>query len=364
MKVYDRLDRQHQKYRSEYSEAALRVLDSAHYILGPEVNNFELEYAKTIGIKHCIGLNSGLDALIFALKTLGIKDGDEVIVPANTFIATVIAITENGATPIFVEPDQYYNLDASKIESAVNIRTKAVIVVHLYGQPANMVEIKKITDKHKLFLIEDCAQAHTATFEDMQIGLWGDVGCFSFYPTKNLGAFGDGGAIVTNNDDIAAKIKIIRNYGSSIKYQNDMLGLNSRLDEIQAALLSVKLRHLSELVAERVSLAEKYLRGIKNPLLKLPLIRKGASHVFHLFVVEIDNRDHFQNYLLNHEIKTQIHYPIPPHLQKCYRYLNYKTGAFPITEHFANHILSLPLYNGMTNDEINYVIDTINDYRL
>lgn len=362
MNIIDRLDRQYQMYENEYETTVLRVLKSGWYVLGPEVKAFEEEFAKAMGSTYCIGLNSGLDALIIGLRALDIGEGDEVIVPANTFIATVMAVTENKATPVFVEPDEYYNIDADKIEEKITDKTKAIIAVHLYGQAANMDKIKQITQKHNLYLLEDCAQAHTAMFNGRKIGTWGDIGCFSFYPTKNLGAFGDAGAVITDNKEIEEKIRKIRNYGSGIKYHNELTGVNSRLDEIQAALLRTKLSHLGELIVQRDYYANEYLKRIKNDKLILPKIREGATQVWHLFVVRCKEREKLKRYLEENDIFTQIHYPIPPHLQECYKDLGYKAGDFPLTEKFAKEILSLPLYNGMTDEELAYVIDVVNKF--
>jgi len=364
MKInFNELKRGYEKYKAEYDRAVIETLESGWYILGERVERFETEFAKFIGSKYCVGVNSGLDALILAVRALGIGPDDEVIVPANTYIATVLGITENGATPVFVEPDEYYNLDADKIEEKITGKTKAIMVVHLYGQAANMDKIKQIADKRGLYLIEDCAQSHGAKFEGKTTGTYGDIGCFSFYPTKNLGAFGDGGAIVTDNEKIADKIRMLRNYGSRRKYYNEIEGVNSRLDEMQAALLNVKLSHYRELRSEREKIAQKYLNEIKNPKIELPKIRKGAEHVWHLFVVQTENRDKLQNYLNENGIGTQIHYPIPPHLSEAYKYLGYKKGDFPITEKQANTVLSLPMYDGMTDKEAEYVIKVINDYK-
>lgn len=363
MKInFNQLDRGYQKFKPEYDQAAISTLESGWYIMGNNGIKFEEEFAKFIGSKYCVGLNSGLDALILAFRALDIGEGDEVIVPANTYIASVLGITENGATPIFVEPDGFYNLDADKIEDKITDKTKAILVVHLYGQAANMAKIKEIADKNNLYLIEDCAQSHGAKFGDKITGAWGDIGCFSFYPTKNIGAFGDSGAIVTDNEEIYEKVKMLRNYGSKVKYHNEILGVNSRLDEIQAALLSVKLKHYDELRKERSEIANKYLRGVNNGKITLPTIRDNADHVWHLFVVKLDNREKFQNYLLEKGITTQAHYPIPPHLSQAYKYLDYKVGDFPITENYANTVVSLPLYEGMTDEEIDYVIATVNKY--
>lgn len=363
MKIYpNQLDRGYYKYKDEYNKAVIRTLESGWYILGKEVEKFESQFKNFVGSNYCVGVNSGLDALTLAFRALNIGVGDEVIVPANTYIASVIGVTENGATPIFVEPDEFYNIDADKIESAITDKTKAILVVHLYGQAANMQKIKDISTRYNLSLVEDCAQSHGAKFAGKSTGTWGDIGCFSFYPTKNLGAFGDAGCIVTDNYGIYEKIRMLRNYGSKVKYQNEILGVNSRLDEIQAAVLRVKLEHYDELKKDRVSLAEKYLNKICNPKIGLPEIRESADAIWHLFVVKVENRHKFQEYLASHGIGAQIHYPIPPHLSKAYQYLGYKKGDFPITENLADTVISLPLFDGMTEEEIMYVVNVINSY--
>lgn len=356
------LDRQFQMYQQEYEEAALRVLRSGWYVLGNEVKQFEEEFADFTGRKYCVGLNSGLDALIMSVRALGIGKGDEVIVQANTYIATVLGITENGATPVFVEPDAYFNVDADQIEAAITDRTKAIMVVHLYGQASNMEKIAEIAKRHDLPIIEDCAQSHGACFAGKMTGTFGISGCFSFYPTKNLGAFGDAGAIVTDDEAFADKIRMMRNYGSKIKYHNEIEGINSRLDEMQAALLRVKLAHLRELNQERVVLAEHYTKGIVNDKIVKPQIREGADSIFHQYVVQCKEREALQHYLQENDIQTQIHYPIPPHLAECYRYMGYEKGAFPITERYANEVLSLPMYTGMTFEEQDYVIEKLNAF--
>lgn len=360
---FNQLDRAYHKFKSEYDSAVIEVLESGMYILGDKVSRFEKEFADFIGTEYAVGLNSGLDALVLAFRALGIRENDEVIVPANTFIASVLGITENGATPVFVEPDEYYNIDVSRIEEKITKKTKAILVVHLYGQAANVPAIKEIADKHGLFLVEDCAQSHGAKINGKTTGTWGDIGCFSFYPTKNLGAFGDSGAILTQNRDLFEEISMLRNYGSKEKYKNEVLGVNSRLDEIQAALLSTKLRHYDELRKERASLAQFYLNHISNTRVELPKIRNGADHVWHLFVIKTEERDRLQKFLAEKSIGTGIHYPIPPHLSRAYSYLGYQVGDFPITEQYANTLLSLPLYEGMTSEESNYVIDAINAFR-
>lgn len=356
------LDRQFFKYQDEYEKAALRVLRSGWYVLGPEVESFEHKFAEFCGAKYCVGVNSGLDALILAVRALGIGKGDEVLVPANTYIASVMAITENGATPVFVEPDTFYNIDADKIEALITEKTKAILPVHLYGQACSMKKIRRIADEHDLRIIEDCAQSHGSCFEGKMTGTFGDAGCFSFYPTKNLGAFGDGGAVVTDDAELAEKLRTLRNYGSRVKYQNEIEGVNSRLDELQAALLSVKLSHLHELTAERKRIAKRYLSGIKNPAVLLPETLCGADHVYHQFVVRVSKRAEFQEYLSSKGIHTLVHYPIPPHLAESYARLGYKKGDFPITETYADEVVSLPMYNGMADDEVEYVIEVINSY--
>lgn len=364
MKInFNQLDRGYNKYKNEYDEAAIKILESGWYILGERGEKFEKEFSEFIGSKYCVGLNSGLDALILAFRALEIKEGHEVIVPANTYIASVLGITENGAKPIFVEPDEYYNLDTDKIEEKITKNTKAILAVHLYGQAANIKKIKEVADRYNLYLIEDCAQSHGARYDGKVTGTWGDIGCFSFYPTKNLGAFGDAGAIVTGNNELYDKVRMLRNYGSKVKYKNVIEGVNSRLDEIQAALLSVKLSHYSELREEREKVADRYLNEIKNNKIELPKIRDKSEHVWHLFVIKTQNRESLQKYLSENEIGTQIHYPIPPHLSEAYEYLGYSKGDLPRTESNANSILSLPLFEGMIDEEISHVIDTLNRYR-
>lgn len=353
----------YRKYREEYIAVATRVLDSGWYVLGKELESFEKAFAEWLGMKHCVGLNSGLDALILAVRALGIKNGDEVVVPANTYIASVLGITENKATPVFVEPDEYYNIDPDRIEASITTRTKAILVVHLYGQPCQMTKIQNIAKKYKLAIIEDCAQAHGAMYYGQKVGTFGEIACFSFFPTKNLGAFGDAGAVATNNDELDNLIRMLRNYGSKKKYYNQLQGSNSRLDEMQAALLKVKLSHLEELTQEREEIARKYVDGIKNSLIILPKTMPCVRHVWHQFVVATENRDALHDYLEKKGIGTLIHYPIPPHLSEAYSYLGYCEGSFPITEKVANSILSLPFYNSMLATDIDYIIDTINNWR-
>ncbi len=360
--MQNRMDRGFQRYQEEYEQKALEVLRSGWYILGKEMEAFEREFADYLGVKYCAGLACGLDALWIAFHVLGIGHGDEVIVQGNTYIASVMGISINGATPIMVEPDEYFNIDASKIEEKITEKTKAILVVHLYGQAAQMDKICDIARKYNLKVVEDCAQSHGACFGGKMTGTFGDVGCFSFYPSKNLGAFGDAGAIVTNDAHIAESVKIFRNYGSEKRYYNKVVGTNSRLDEIQAGLLRVKLQHLPELTAERMKISEAYLRNIRNSRIKLPKIRDNATAIWHQFVIRCEERDRLQEYLKEHGIDCIIHYPIPPHLSEAYRYLGMKKGSLPITEKYAQEVLSLPLYNGMTKEECQYVTDCINNF--
>ena len=358
----NRLDRGFFQYQKEFEDKAVEVLRSGRYVLGREVEAFEKEFAKYTGAEYCVGLASGLDALWIAFRILGIGNGDEVIVQGNTYIASVMGITINGATPIFVEPDEYYNIDASKIEEKITDKTKAILVVHLYGQASNMKPIMELAKKYKLRVVEDCAQSHGAKFNDKMTGTFGDIGCFSFYPSKNLGAFGDAGAIVTDNPQIAEDIRVFRNYGSEKRYYNRVVGTNSRLDEMQAGLLRVRLSHIKELEDEKRKICTRYLNKINNPDIILPSIRDGATHIWHQFVIRTERRNELIEYLEGKGIGTIIHYPIPPHLSEAYSYLGHKKGAFPITEQYANTVLSIPLYNGMTEDELDYVIEALNEF--
>lgn len=356
------LDRGFFMYQDEFEKKALEVLRSGWYVLGKEVSAFEEEFAEYVGCKRCVGLASGLDALWIAFRLLGIGAGDEVLVQGNTYIASVMGITMNGATPVFVEPDEYYNLDASRLEEKITERTKAVLAVHLYGQASNMGEILKVAKRHGLRVVEDCAQSHGAKFDGQVTGSFGDIGCFSFYPSKNLGAFGDAGAIVTNDERIAEEARIFRNYGSEKRYYNKVVGANSRLDELQAGLLRVRLGHMDELEAQKRRICERYLRELDGEKFSLPRIREGATHIWHQFVIRSDRRDELAEYLRDKGIGTIIHYPIPPHLSEAYRYLGFRKGDLPVTEKYADSVLSLPLFYGMTEEEQSYVIDWMNRF--
>ena len=359
----NRLDRGFFRYQDEFEEAALKVLRSGWYILGKELREFEEQFADYIGAKYCVGLGNGLDALWMAFRILGIGKGDEVIVQGNTYIASVMGITINGATPVFVEPDEYFNIDADKIEEKITDKTKAVLVVHLYGQASRMDKVADICNKHGLRLVEDCAQSHGSAYKGKVTGSFGDIGCFSFYPSKNIGAFGDGGAIVTDDEELARKMRIYRNYGSEKRYYNMVVGTNSRLDEIQAAMLKVRLKYAAECNKEKQDIASEYDRRINNPEITLPSVREGADHIYHQYVIRCKRRDELITYLKDKGISTIIHYPIPPHLAQAYEYLGHKRGDLPITERYADEVLSIPMFNGMTKEEIDYTIDAINAFK-
>ena len=359
----NRLDRAYALHQTEYEEAALRVLRSGQYILGNELKAFEMELAAHVGTSHCVGLASGLDALIIALNMLEIGKGDEVIVQSNAFIACVMSITRNEATPVFVEPDEYYNLDPTKIEDAITEKTKAILVVHLYGQASDMEAINTIAKKHCLYVIEDCAQSQGARQNRKVTGSLSNIGCFSLFPSKNLGAFGDGGAITTNNPELDKQIRIYRNYGSEKKYYNQIVGTNSRLDELQAAMLRVRLRYLTDMNNERKAICTRYLDNIKNEQIILPKVREGCQSVWHQFVIRTDKRDQLVAHLQEKGIEIIIHYPIPPHLSEAYKHLGYSEGSYPIAEGYAKTVLSLPLYIGMTEIEQEYVIEAVNKFR-
>ena len=342
-----------------------RVFENSWYIDGKEDQAFEKAFAAYCGCKYCVGNGNGLDALMLSLKALGIGEGDEVIVPSNTFIATALAVTYTGATPVFVEPDiRTYNIDPSLIEEKLTPKTKAIMPVHLYGQPCDMDPIMAIAKKHGLYVIEDCAQAHGATYKGKVIGSFGDAAGFSFYPGKNLGALGDAGATVTNSEELAKKIRALGNYGSDYKYHHIYTGNNSRLDELQAAFLSAKLPLMDKVNENRRAIAARYLAGIHNPDIILPFVPEYAQPVWHLFAVRTQRRDDLAGYLADKGIGTNKHYPIPMHLQECYRDLNIPEGSLPIAEEISATELSLPMYYGMTSEEIDYVIDSVNRFSM
>lgn len=348
----------------ELRAAFERVYTRSWYIEGEEDKNFEEKFAAYCDRKYCVGVGNGLDALFLALKALGISKGDEVIVPSNTYIATALAVTYVGATPVFVEPDiRTFNIDPGQIENAITNKTKAIMPVHLYGQPCDMDPIMEIAHAHHLAVIEDCAQAHGALYKGKKIGSFGDAAGFSFYPGKNLGALGDAGATVTDDEELAKKIRALGNYGSDYKYHHIYQGNNSRLDELQAAFLAAKLPQLDMVNEQRRSIAKKYLEGITNPLITLPYIPDYATPVWHIFGVRCDRRDELESWLNKNEIGTNKHYPIPMHLQDCYQDLGYKKGDFPIAEEISATELSLPMYYGMTDEEVQFVIDKVNEFK-
>lgn len=340
-----------------------KVFARSWYISGVENEDFEKAFAEYCGTKYCIGVGNGLDALMLSLRALGVGKEDEVIVPSNTYIATVLAVTYVGATPVFVEPDiRTFNINPTLIEAAITEKTKVIMPVHLYGQACDMDPIMKVAKKYGLKVVEDCAQAHGATYKGKKIGTFGDVAGFSFYPGKNLGALGDAGAVVTKNKELADKIRALGNYGSDYKYHHIYKGNNSRLDEMQAAFLTVKLPHLDRMNEERRKIAKMYTEGIINSKIVLPYVKNNCVPVWHIFAVKCNEREAFEKYLNNRGIGTNKHYPIPIHLQECYRDLNISKGMFPIAEEISSTELSLPIYYGMMDEEVRYVIDVINEF--
>lgn len=354
----------HSSIKTEMMNAFEKVYDSYWYVNGESVTNFEKEYATFNQVENVVGVSNGLDALYLALKTVGVKAGDEVIVPSNTYIATALAVTYIGATPIFVEPDiDTYNINPKNIEAAITSKTKAIMPVHLYGQCCEMEEIMAIAKKHHLFVIEDNAQSQGSSFNNKLAGAWGHINGTSFYPGKNLGAIGDAGAITTNDANYATQVKSLRNYGSSKKYYNEVIGHNMRLDELQAALLSVKLQHLPNWTLQRQQIANWYNEALKDVAeIILPKVHQNATHVYHLYIIRTNKRDELQQYLTQQGIGTMIHYPMPPHLQEAYNFLEHKKGDFPIAEELANTMLSIPLYPGMTQEQTQQVSNAIKQF--
>ena len=355
---------QYVELQDELDTAYRRVAESGHYILGPEVEGFESDFAKYCGARHCIGVGNGLDALHLIMRAANIGVGDEVLVPSNTYIATWLAVSYVGASPIPIEPDEKtYNLDPARIEAAITERTRAIIAVHLYGQPADMDAINAIAAAHGLLVIEDAAQAQGAAYKGKRVGALGQAAAFSFYPGKNLGAWGDAGAITTNDDELAHKVRILRNYGSQAKYYNETKGFNSRLDELQAAVLRIKLTKLDEWNANRKVRAKQYseaLEGVSD--LSLPYVPEWADPVWHLFVVRHRNRDRLQEHLKSCGVGTLIHYPVPPHLQQAYSELGYNRGAFPIAEQMADEVMSLPMSAHLSASDLDYVVQALSSF--
>jgi dTDP-4-amino-4,6-dideoxygalactose transaminase len=353
----------HNELQNEIQKSIGDVVKSNWFIRGQKVEEFEAAFAEYCGAKYCVGCGNGLDALYLLLRAFDVGEGDEVIVPSNTFIATALAVTYTGALPVLVEPDmETYTLDTSLIEAKITDKTKAIIAVHLYGQTANMDEINDIAKKHGLIVIEDAAQAHGATYKEKRAGNLGDAAGFSFYPGKNLGAMGDAGAVTTNDSKIAEKVRALANYGSDYKYHHIYAGNNSRLDEIQAAILLVKLQNLDKWNTYRQKVADQYLEGIKNKKVILPSVKRDRSHVWHIFALRMKERNNFEKYLNSQGIGTTIHYPTPIHLQNAYKNLNLKKGILPIAEEISDTEISIPMYYGISDEEINYIINIINQY--
>ncbi len=345
-------------------DAFERVYKKSWYIAGEENKVFEQLFSEYCGCRYTIGCGNGLDALMLSLKALGIGRGDEVIVPSNTFIATALAVTYTGATPVLVEPDlRSYNIDPALVEMSITSKTRAIIPVHLYGQPCDMDAIMRIAQKHKLSVVEDCAQAHGALYKGKSVGTFGDVSGFSFYPGKNLGALGDGGAVVTDNDELALKVRTLGNYGSDHKYHHILKGNNSRLDELQAAFLSAKLSTLDQVNDDRRRVADRYDKGIVNERVIKPYVLPECRHVYHIYAIRTDKRDELEKFLANQGIQTNKHYPVPIHLQPCYADLDFRKGDYKVAETISETELSLPIYYGMKDEEIDYVIDKVNSFR-
>lgn len=357
-------DAMHNEIKGDLKETFDKVLDSNWFIKGKEVDQFDSEFADYCEAEYCIGCGNGLDALMLILKAYNISEEDEVIVPANTFIATALAVSYVGAKPILVDCNSFYNLDCNLLEEKITERTKAIIAVHLYGQPAEMDKINEIAKRHSLIVIEDAAQAHGALYKGKKVGTLGDAAAFSFYPGKNLGALGDGGAVVTNSKTIADKVRTMANYGSEKKYYHKYKGVNSRLDEMQAAFLRVKLRELNKWNEKRKEIANNYIKNINNPLIKLPEINEGTNPVWHLFVIRTEYRDELQQFLKDNGIDTVIHYPIPVHLHEAYEELGLKKGSYKLAEKYSDEILSLPVWYGMSNEEIKFVCNKLNEWKI
>lgn len=351
-----------ERYREEIDLRIKGVLDSGWYILGGECKAFEENFARYIGVKHCIGCANGLDALNLILRGYDFKPNDEIIVPANTYIATILAISENNLTPVLVEPDiKTYNIDPDKIEAAITPKTRAIMLVHLYGQAVCMDKIYELAKKYDLKIIEDSAQAHGSEYKGIKCGALGDASGFSFYPGKNLGAMGDGGCVTTNNDELAARIRAIANYGSDYKYHHIFKGVNSRLDEIQAGVLDVKLKYLDSDNTRRREISKFFRENIKNPEIILPETYDEKAHVWHVFVVRTKNRAKFQNYLEENEIQTNIHYPTPPHKQGAYK--EWAARNYPVTEKIHNEIISIPMSPVLEDFEVEKIVEVINGYK-
>jgi len=358
---YENLQKVNQPYFKEFNIVFNQVLESGWFVLGNNVTEFEKEFAEYINVKYCAGLASGLDALTISLKILDLPEQSEVIVPSNTYIATILSVLLSGHIPVLVEPDlSTYNIDPERIEDAITAKTKVIMVVHLYGKLCNMDPIMDICKRHNLFLIEDCAQAHGASYKGKKAGSFGDMAAFSFYPTKNLGCLGDGGALVTNNSEYLRKARMLRNYGSEKKYYNEYQGVNSRLDEIQAAFLRVKLKHLDEIVSHKNKLAEVYLKGISENFIT-PGVHRDFFDCYHIFNIRHKKRDMLKQFLFENGVKTEIHYPLPPHKQKALKFMN--SLSYPISEEIHRTTLSLPVSSFHTIDDVQKITKILNEFK-
>jgi dTDP-4-amino-4,6-dideoxygalactose transaminase len=357
---YENLAKLNQPYFEQYKQAFNEVLESGWFILGNQVKKFETEFARYLNVNYCVGVASGLDALELAIQALKLEKGSEIIVPSNTYIATILAILNTGHVPVLAEPDiNTYNIDPLEIEKAISKKTRAVLIVHLYGKPCNMDQIINICHDNNLLLIEDCAQSHGSKYKNKFTGSFGDIAAFSFYPTKNLGCLGDGGAVTTNNPEYYNTILMLRNYGSSKKYYNDYIGTNSRLDEMQAAFLSIKLKYLDHIIEHKREIANLYLQNIKGDF-KIPVVEKDYFDTYHIFNILHAKRDKLREYLLENEIKTEIHYPFAPHKQKALSFMSHK--KFPISEYIHQSTLSLPISTFHAKDEIYKIVEVINQF--
>lgn len=360
---FNPLEKGYFAHQEEMEKKILEVLRSGWYILGREVSAFEKNFANYMGSQYAVGCDNGLNAIVLALRTLNIGPGDEVLIQSNAYIACVLAITMVGATPVFVDVELDYRITSDALKVKITPMTKAIIVVHLYGHANDMSSIMDFAKQNNLYVVEDCAQSHGAEWDYKKTGTFGDIGCFSFYPSKNLGGYGDGGMIITNNMEYERKLKILRNYGSEKRYENITTGYNSRLDEIQAALLNIKLNYLDSMNDSRIRIANRYSTEISNrKITNKNKVLSGYESVYHIYPIEVEDRDALIKYLDSKGIQTIIHYPIPPHLSQAYAYLELKKGSFPICELISKHIVSIPIYSEMDDSEVSYVIQALNQY--
>lgn len=356
------LKAQYKSLKSEIDKEILEVLNSSQFILGSKVEEFEKKYAKYCGTRYTVALDSGLSALELGMRALGIGQGDEVIVPTNSFIASASPVSFTGATPVFVDCNEgTFNIDVNKIKEKITKKTKAIMPVHLYGQPADMQEVKSLANKYKLFVVEDACQAHGAKYKNKRVGSFGHFAAFSFYPGKNLGAYGDAGCLTTNNKKLDEKVRMMRNYGQEKKYYHKLLAWNKRMDTIQAAVLLIKLKRLDKWNSSRARHAKLYNKFFKNTPVKTPITGDNRTHMYHQYVVRVKNRNKVQKHLLSKGVSTGIHYPIPIHLQESYKHLGYKRGDFPVAEKLAKEIISLPIYPELTKVDIEYIVNSVKE---